>query len=89
MLSRTFYADQSVSSLYRALVQLSATSRLQQSDAVFSSFLSWCRKAAVQPLLIECDLGKYFGADAQNGVLSAATALFWLVTAGVPGTAPS
>ena len=66
MLSRTFYADQSVSSLYRALVQLSATSRLQQSDAVFSSFLSWCRKAAVQPLLIECDLGKYFGADAQK-----------------------
>ena len=66
ILSRTFYADQSITSLYRALVQLSATSRLQQSEALFSSFLSWCRKAAAQPILIECGLAKYFGVDAQN-----------------------
>ena len=65
-LTHTFYEDQSVSCLYRALVQMSATSRLQESEAGFSAFLGWCRSTGVQQLLVSAGVDNVFGAAAQR-----------------------
>ena len=66
LLARAFREDLSISCFYRALVQLSAATRLQQSEAAFASFLDWCRNNKIQGRLLDMGVQKDFGRDAQD-----------------------